>query len=173
MRLTTTPSQTVGPFFSIGMRPVDIVVEPAAEKLTIQGRVLDGDGNGVSDAVIETWQANADGHYAGDSCSGWGRVATDSAGRFHFSTVKPGRVVAEGDEVQAPHIAVTIFTRGLLKHLVTRIYFPNEPSNATDHILSLVPAGRRASLIARPLAPNKLEWNIVLQGEDETVFFEC
>ena len=173
MRLTATPSQTVGPFFAIGMHAVDIPIEPAGERLTIHGRVLDGDGNGVHDAVIETWQADSAGHYAERSSRGWGRVVTDASGTFRFSTTKPGRRMSGGDGVHAPHIAVTIFARGLLKHLFTRIYFPDEPSNASDHILALVPDDRRATLIARPSGPNRFEWDIVLQGKDETAFFEC
>ena len=173
MRLAATPSQTVGPFFAIGMHTVDVAFEPAGERLTIQGRVLDGDGDGVNDAVIETWQTDSAGHYADRSSRGWGRVVTDASGTFRFSTTKPGRLTGVGDLVHAPHIAVTIFARGLLKHLFTRIYFPNEPSNASDHILALVPEDRRPTLIARPYGPNRFEWNIVLQGKDETAFFEC
>ena len=173
MRLAATPSQTVGPFFAIGMRSVDIAFEPAGERLSIQGRVLDGDGNGVNDAVIETWQTDSAGRYADRSARGWGRVVTDASGTFRFSTTKPGRLMGMGDVVHAPHIAVTIFARGLLKHLFTRIYFPDETSNASDHILALVPDDRRATLIARPSGPNRFEWNIVLQGKDETAFFEC
>ena len=173
MQLAATPSQTVGPFFSIGMHPVDIAVEPPGVRLTILGRVLDGDGNGVNDAVIETWQADSAGHYADRSSRGWGRAATDSSGRFRFSTTKPGRLAGVGDVVHAPHIAVTIFARGLLRHLVTRIYFPNDPSNASDHILSSVPDDRRATLIARAAGLDSFEWNVILQGKDETVFFEC
>jgi protocatechuate 3,4-dioxygenase alpha subunit len=173
MRLAATPSQTVGPFFSIGMRTVDIAIEPDGERLIIQGRVLDGDGNAVNDAVIETWQADSAGHYADHSSRGWGRTVTDSSGRFRFSTTKPGRLAGVGDVVYAPHIAVTIFARGLLRHLVTRIYFPDEPSNASDHILGSVPDERRATLIARAAGLNSFEWNIILQGKDETVFFEC
>ena len=173
MRLDATPSQTVGPFFSIGMRPVDVAIEPAGEQLTIQGRVLDGDGNGVTDAVIETWQADSAGRYADRSSRGWGRVVTDGSGTFRFSTAKPGRLVGVGDVVHAPHIAVTIFARGLLRHLFTRIYFPGDPSNASDHILASVPDDRRATLVARPSGPNRFEWNIILQGEHETAFFEC
>jgi len=173
MPLVVTPSQTVGPFFSIGMQPVDVSIEPGGEQLIIQGRVLDGDGNGVNDAIIETWQADSAGQYADRSSRGWGRVVTDGSGTFQFSTTKPGRLVGVGDVVHAPHIAVTIFARGLLRHLFTRIYFPGEPSNANDHILASVPNDRRATLIARPSGPNRLEWNVVLQGRDETVFFEC
>jgi protocatechuate 3,4-dioxygenase alpha subunit len=173
LRILATPSQTVGPYFSIGMRRVDVRVEADAERFTIQGRVLDGDGNGVGDALVETWQADREGNYANSGLRGFGRVATDKDGRFRFATTKPGRAAGAGNEIYAPHIAVMVFARGLLKHLVTRIYFPDEQLNASDHILSLVPEDRRATLIARSLGPNNLEWNVVLQGEAETVFFEC
>jgi len=173
MRPAATASQTVGPFFSIGMHSVNIASESAGERLTIEGRVLDGDGNGVNDAVVETWQADSAGHYAERSSHGWGRVVADGSGTFRFSTIKPGRPAGVGDVVQAPHIAVNIFARGLLKPLFTRIYFPNETSNASDHILASVPDDRRATLIARPSGPNNFEWDIILQGRDETVFFEC
>jgi protocatechuate 3,4-dioxygenase, alpha subunit len=173
MRLAATPSQTVGPFFSIGMHTVDVAIEPGDERLTIHGRVLDGDGNGVNDAVIETWQADAAGHYADRSSGGWGRAVTDSSGRFRFLTSKPGRPAGVGDVVHAPHIAVTVFARGLLRHLVTRIYFPDEPSNASDQILGSVPDERRATLVARAAGLNSFEWNVILQGKDETVFFDC
>jgi protocatechuate 3,4-dioxygenase, alpha subunit len=172
MRLTATPSQTVGPFFSIGMHSADVMAEPGIARLSIRGQVFDGEGNGVDDAVIETWQASSDGHYTDTSVRRWSRAATDSSGSFRLSTTKPGRVAGPGAELQAPHIAVTIFARGLLKHLVTRIYFGDEPSNASDPILRAVPANRRPTLIARALGPNEFEWNIVLQGENETVFFE-
>ena len=173
MPLTATPSQTVGPFFSIGLRPYEIAAKPDAQRLIVQGRVLDGDGKGVDDAVIETWQADPDGRYADNSLRGWGRVATDSSGRFRFSTSKPGQIAGAGDELHAPNIAVAVFARGLLKHLVTRVYFPDERSNSGDPILSLVPEERRATLNARAVGPSTFEWNIVLQGEDETVFFQC
>jgi protocatechuate 3,4-dioxygenase alpha subunit len=173
VRLTATPSQTVGPFFSIGMRTVDVAIEPGRERLTFQGRVLDGDGNGVNDAVIETWQTDSYGQYAERSSRGWGRVVTDSSGSFRFSTTKPGRLAGVGDVVHAPHIAVAFFARGLLRHLVTRIYFPDEPSNESDQILGSVPNDRRATLIARAAGRNNFEWNIILQGKDETVFLEC
>jgi protocatechuate 3,4-dioxygenase alpha subunit len=99
-------------------------------------------------------------------------VPTDAAGGFRFTTIKPGRVPAPDGGMQAPHINVTIFMRGMLKQLKTRIYFPNDAANATDPVLAQVPASRRESLIARPLGDGALEWNVVLQGSDETVFFD-
>jgi protocatechuate 3,4-dioxygenase alpha subunit len=156
----------------------------AGETVVIQGRVLDGDGKPVTDAVIEIWQANSYGQYAHPEdqqgktiepdFKGFGRIPTDKDGRFRFTTIKPGRVPGPGETLQAPHLVVTVFARGLLKHLLTRVYFPDEPSNADDVVLSLVPEERRGTLIPqRASGPeNLLEWNVVLQGDGETVFFD-
>lgn len=182
MSTTATPNQTVGPFFHIGLahlyRP-DIAGTDASERLTIQGRVLDGDGNPVNDSLIEIWQADAQGRYTEATVGqrrfhGYGRVATDENGAFRFSTTKPGRVAGPAGALQAPHLAVAVFMRGLLRHLVTRVYFPDEQSNLQDPVLKLVPAERRSTLIARKHAdgPRSLEWNVILQGRDETVFFD-
>jgi protocatechuate 3,4-dioxygenase, alpha subunit len=185
MRLPLTASQTVGPFIAISVEPVRIenVAPPgvSGERFTLRGRVLDGDGAPVNDALIETWQANAHGKYAHpedvqeklpeDHFKGLGRVLTDNDGAFQFSSIKPGRVPGPGGALQAPHLVVTVFMRGLLKHLSTRIYFPDEAANADDPILKLVPPARRATLIAKKNAA-MLEWNVILQGADETVFFD-
>jgi protocatechuate 3,4-dioxygenase alpha subunit len=175
-----TPSQTVGPFFHIGtsalVRPDIAGPDTPGERVVLRGRVLDGDGAPVDDALIEIWQADAEGRYAETpgGFHGFGRVATDDDGAFRFTTVKPGRVPGPGGRLQAPHLAVNVFMRGLLKHLVTRIYFPDEPANAEDPILQNVPAERRATLVARPgTKAGELEWNVILQGPDETVFFDC
>jgi protocatechuate 3,4-dioxygenase alpha subunit len=104
---------------------------------------------------------------------GFGRVPTQPDGSFRFKTIKPGRVPAPDGTLQAPHIAVSVFTRGLLRRLVTRIYFPDEASNTEDFALKLVEAGRRHTLIAKKLRDGRLEWNVVLQGARETVFFDC
>jgi protocatechuate 3,4-dioxygenase, alpha subunit len=189
MSLRATPSQTVGPYFHLGMTQVkkDNLAGPgvSGENVTIRGGVFDGDGNGVSDSLVELWQADAQGHYAhpedpqaksvAAGFRGFGRVSTDAKGTFTFTTVKPGRVPGPGGGLQAPHIVVIVFARGLLKHLITRIYFPDEASNAEDAVLQLVPGERRCTLIAKraPGAPNNLEWNVVLQGEGETVFFDA
>jgi protocatechuate 3,4-dioxygenase, alpha subunit len=189
MSLRTTASQTVGPYFHLGMTQLkrDNLVGPdvAGEKLTVRGRVFDGDGKPVSDALIEIWQADAQGHYphpedpqaksVQGGFRGFGRIPTDGDGKFAFTTVKPGRVPGPRGSLQAPHIVVTVFARGLLKHLITRIYFPGEPANAEDAVLNLVPAERRSTLIAKRAegAPGVLEWNVVLQGEGETVFFDA
>jgi protocatechuate 3,4-dioxygenase alpha subunit len=188
MRLIATPSQTVGPFFSIGLDPMRVENLAAAglagERVTIAGRVLDGDGIPVPDALLEIWQANAHGRYAHpedpqnakleNDFSGYGRAPTNDAGEFRFTTVKPGPVPGPEGSLQAPHLAVSVFMRGLLKRLVTRIYFPDEPANSRDFVLSLVPESRRPTLVARRTgAPNELLWNVILQGATETVFFDC
>src|SRR5262249_47962822 len=148
-----TPSQTVGPFFHLGLttdaRSVAVMASAQAkgERLWLCCRVFDGEGLAVNDAMIELWQADAEGRYHGGNestgadaeCPGFGRLATDEEGRCEFETVKPGRVRGPDDALQAPHIAVAIFARGLLKQLFTRIYFANDPANVDDPVLSLVP----------------------------------
>ena len=179
MSLQATTSQTVGPYLHIGL--TWLIVENlapagvAGERRTIAGRVLDGDGKPVNDALVEIWQASAGGKYREKGFRGFGRSATDESGAFRFHTIKPGRVAGPGRKLQAPHIAVNIFMRGLLKQLVTRIYFPDDPANAEDAVLALVPAERRSTLIAKKIAgkAGALEWNVILQGRDETVFFDC
>ena len=185
MNQIATPSQTVGPFFHIGLESIgvnDLTADLITnERIVISGNVLDGDGAAVIDALIEVWQADANGDYPRSSNStsanfkGYGRIATNAQGAFRFTTVKPGRVPGPGANLQAPHIAVNVFMRGLLKHLVTRIYFPDEPSNAEDTILNRIKPARRDTLIARVIGGNRqtLAWNIVLQGVHETVFFDC
>ena len=186
MRLVASGSQTVGPYLHIGLTwlNTDRIAGPKVkgERVVIQGRVLDGDGIGVSDALVEIWQANAAGKYAHPEdrqkkplekgFRGFGRIPTDAHGRFRFSTIKPGRVPGPGGKLQAPHLSVTVFMRGLLKQLSTRIYFPGEAANAQDALLRRVPAARRATLVARRKAKGLLEWDVVLQGRNETVFFD-
>jgi protocatechuate 3,4-dioxygenase alpha subunit len=187
MNLEPTASQTVGPFLHIGVcwlqRDQLAGAGVTGERVTVEGCVVDGDGKPVGDALIEIWQANAHGKYAHpEDCqsrpiergfSGFGRVPTSDAGGFRFTTIKPGTVPGSNGRTQAPHLVITVFMRGLLKQLVTRLYFPDEPANADDPILELVPAQRRPTLIARTRAPGVLEWNIHLQGPLETVFFDC
>ena len=179
MSLHATTSQTVGPYLHIGM--TWLIIENlapkgvAGERVSIAGRVLDGDGKPVTDALLEIWQADAKGRYGSRSFRGFGRSATDAKGAFRFKTIKPGRVGGPGGRLQAAHIAVNVFMRGLLKQLVTRIYFPDDLANDADPVLALVPAARRATLLARqkPDKAGALEWNVILQGRDETVFFDC
>jgi len=191
MSMQATTSQTVGPFFSIGLNwltPDNLAaLGIAGEHFTIEGRVLDGDGKPVPDAVLELWQANSHGKYAHPDdaqqkplekgFTGHGRIPTSPDGKFRFTTIKPGQVPGPGAEnqLQAPHIAVSVFARGLLRRLVTRIYFPDDPANAADFALNLVEPARRATLIAKKTSAsaNALEWNVILQGANETVFFDC
>jgi protocatechuate 3,4-dioxygenase alpha subunit len=189
LRLIATASQTVGPFFSLGLdwpgAATLVSAQTPGERIVLEGRVLDGDGKAVPDAMIEIWQANHEGRYAhpddrqnkplDPGFAGFGRVGTDGEGRFRFATVKPGTVPAPGGGLQAPHILAGIFARGLLRRLVSRIYFADEPTNAEDRVLGLVPAERRATLIAARLPGEgaRYRWDVVLQGKDETVFFDC
>ncbi len=188
MSLQATTSQTVGPYFKIGLQWLNcdnLVGEGiAGERVTIQGRVLDGDHAPVPDAVLEVWQANAYGKYAhpedkqdkplDPGFRGYGRVPTNKNGIFRFATIKPGSVPGPSREEQAPHLVISVFMRGLLKRLVTRMYFPGDARNVTDPILNLVEPERRATLIAKTATgqPGLLEWNVVVQGVDETVFFD-
>jgi protocatechuate 3,4-dioxygenase, alpha subunit len=190
-----TPSQTVGPFLHIGLAPAaygvreivgPVVADPGIQgsHIRIEGRILDGEDNILPDALVEIWQADAQGRYAhpadgrplmSNSFRGFGRCPTDKDGGFHFDTVKPGPVPGPEGAMQAPHINVGVFSRGLLKRLFTRIYFAGEPANATDPILALVPADRRDTLMARPdpAKPGFYRFDIRLQGKDETVFFDA
>lgn len=182
--LIVTPSQTVGPYFRIGaewLYLADLAGPPAVgSRRTIRGRVLDGDGKPVDDALLEVWQADARGGYPETTrppdYAGFGRIATDARGAFSFTTVKPGRVAGPEGTLQAPHLAVNVFMRGLLRHLVTRVYFPDEAeANAADPVLGLVEPGRRATLVPRPdpADASALTWDVILQGPNETVFFDC
>jgi protocatechuate 3,4-dioxygenase, alpha subunit len=191
----STTWQTVGPFFSIGLSWLydEDVAGPAAagERVTVEGQLLDGDGQPVPDGILEIWQANSCGKYAhpddmqdkplDPGFKGYGRVPTDDQGRFRFTTIKPGRVPGPPNgsgsrtRLQAPHLVISVFTRGLLRRLITRMYFPDEPSNNEDLALNLIDPARRHTLIASKMdgRANALEWNVILQGADETVFFDC
>lgn len=176
-RLETTPSQTAGPFFHLGFDHLCgesvIAPEDAASGVAVRGRILDGDGVAVPDAAVEVWQAGAAGVHAGGA-SGFGRVYTDADGRFSFTTIRPGATPGPGGEMQAPHLVVLVFMRGLLKSVMTRLYFPGDPRNEADPILARhVPRERRHTLIAREESDGIMSWTIVLQGANETVFFEC
>jgi protocatechuate 3,4-dioxygenase, alpha subunit len=183
--LGVTPAQTVGPFLHIGLpyeAGPDVVPEHTPGAVRVHGTVLDGEGAPVSDALVEIWQADPDGRFQhpddprgapaaeGDGFRGFGRCPTDGNGHYAFVTVKPGRVPAD-DGWQAPHIDVALFARGLLNHLVTRVYFPDEvEGNAHDPVLAALPADRRETLVAVPDADG-VRFDIRLQGEHETVFF--
>ncbi|MDQ3778119.1 MAG: protocatechuate 3,4-dioxygenase subunit alpha [Actinomycetota bacterium] len=160
-----TPSQTVGPYFSLGLAGTsanELVAGETPGAVRVSGQVLDGAGDPVADAVVELWQADEEGRHRPNF--GWGRCGCDADGRFSFTTVKPGRV-----DGQAPHLTVMVFARGLLKPVLTRMYFPDEEeANADDPILSAL--DRAATLVARPRDAD-LEFDVRLQGERETVFF--
>jgi protocatechuate 3,4-dioxygenase alpha subunit len=191
-----TPSATVGPFFLFGLIPstyggTDIITnnlvtpDASGEKIRIEGRVFDGDGVPVPDALIEIWQADAAGRYAHPADTralpnarfkGFGRSSTDSEGRYSFDTIKPGAVPGPNGKMQAPHIAVNLFSRGVLKQMVTRIYFSDEAANSADPVLGLVPEDRRATLIGQRQDRNGqavYAFDFRMQGQDETVFFEA
>lgn len=188
MNLQATTSQTVGPFFKIGFEWLNrdnlIGEGVSGDRVTIQGRIFDGDGVPVPDAIVEIWQANAHGKYNHPEDTqdkplepgfrGYGRIPVSAEGLFRFATIKPGPVPGPHGKEQAPHLVISIFMRGLLKRLVTRMYFPDDARNAADPILDLVEPARRSTLIAKKTAggPGTLEWNVVLQGPEETVFFD-
>lgn len=186
MTLVPTPSQTVGPFVHIGFDPMTMTEAPAeatGPRITVSGRVLDGARQPIPDAVLELWQANAAGRYGhpedrrnippDGAFEGFLRVPTDVEGRFRFRTVKPGPVPGPAGTVQAPHILVCLFMRGLLRHLYTRIYFEGEAANAADPILSRIEEGRRRTLVAGRLpGDGTYGWDVLMQGDDETVFLD-
>jgi protocatechuate 3,4-dioxygenase, alpha subunit len=189
MTLVPTASQTVGPFFHLGCTRTHSVSclaaqEAKGERVWLHCRVLDGDNVPVPDAMLELWQANAAGKYlhpddtqdkaADPNCSGFGRLATDEQGKCVFETVRPGPVPGPEDTMQAPHINVSVFARGIQKRLATRIYFFGDPANASDRILMLVPQERRLTLMAQPDSQNIGSWNFTIRlcGEAETVFFD-
>ncbi len=162
-----TPGQTVGPFFSLGLvfeRSNQLVPAGHADALTLRGRVLDGDGQPVPDALVELWQAGADGRQVrapgslrrDETFTGWGRCATDESGAWSFTTIRPA----------APFFALTVFARGLLDGLFTRAYLPDSPDDA---LLSSLDAARRQTLRCSDDGGD-LVLDIRLQGEDETVF---
>lgn len=176
-----TPSQTVGPYLSLGVAPLERceVVPPGTPgACTLSGRVLDGAGAPVPDAVVELWQAGPDGSFGAGAGAGgdqpwFGRSLTDAEGRYRFVTVKPGSVPLSTGQLQAPHVELLVFARGLLRHLRTRAYFPDEAdANEKDPVLSRVPGDRRHTLVATH-AGDGLRFDVRLQGADETVFFAC
>jgi protocatechuate 3,4-dioxygenase, alpha subunit len=162
----TTPSQTVGPYFSIGLPWPDgpYVVDPsAAGAITLRGQVFDGAGDAIPDALIETWQAAPDGTFGG-GFRGFGRSPTREDGSWEIVTLKPGRV-----DGQAPHVDVSVFARGLLNRVVTRIYFPDE-DNSGDPVLDGLDEEQRATLVAEAVEYG-YRFDIHLQGPRETTFF--
>ena len=180
--MTAAPGQTVGPFFHLGLPYAggnDLVPPGHPGAIRLHGRVLDGEGAGVPDALIELWQAGPDGrvpqqpgslHRDGWTFTGFGRAATDPDGHYWFTTVEPGPT----DPGRPAFFAVTVLARGLLDRVVTRMYFPDEQTaNATDPVLSSIGSPRRrATLIAVPEPEGELRFDIYLQGDRETVFFD-
>lgn len=182
MKLTPSGSQTVGPYFRIGLQHLcadDAQAAPGVDSVAVHGRVTDANGAPVSDAMLELWHADRDGRYdaglpdASGRSACFTRVATDDDGNFQFTIARPGAVTSQEGTSQASHVAVLFFARGLLRHLITRMYFPDEAANDSDPILQSIPEERRHTLIAKrdSSASGALEWNVVLQGKDETVFF--
>jgi protocatechuate 3,4-dioxygenase alpha subunit len=174
--LEVTPSQTVGPFFSIGLPWTEgpfVVGEDDPGAVIISGVVLDGEGAPIPDAMIETWQPDAHGAFGEhEGFRGFARASTDDTGRFAIRTVKPGSVPDPAGVPQAPHIDVSLLGRGLLNRVVTRIYFADEQSaNAADPTLARIPADRRDTLLAAP-TDDGYRFDIHLQGDGETVFFD-
>ncbi len=190
MDLIPTPSQTVGPYFHFSLTPekhcVQRIAGPEAngERLWLFCRVFDGAGQPVNDAMIEIWQADAEGCYhsvgdngdktAGSGFRGFGRMPTGQDGSCEFETIKPGRVPGPGGILQAAHLEVAVFARGLLKQLFTRIYFAGDAANLADPVLMLVPEDRRETLMAHPDPSRPAHWSfdVRLQGEQETAFFD-
>jgi len=174
-QLGLTPSQTVGPFLHLVLPWPDgpeVVPEPAPGAFWIRGRLVDGEGQPVPDGVIETWQADPDGRFNTPGFRGFGRAATDVDGRWGIYTVKPGAVAGYDGTMQAPHLEVWVFARGLLDRVVTRIYFGDDAvAHGADPVLAAVEPARRATLTATPTGDG-YRFDIHLQGDDETVFFD-
>jgi protocatechuate 3,4-dioxygenase, alpha subunit len=187
VNLPLTPSQTVGPFLSLGLPWADgsfVVPEGTPGAITITGRVLDEADEPVPDAVVETWQADPEGRFdhpddprgaaALPGFRGFGRSCTDPAGGYRIVTLRPGPLPSPAGGTEAPHLDVSVFARGLLDRVVTRIYFADEAeANAADPVLSAVPEPeRRETLLAAPDGPGEFRFDIRLRGDRETVFFD-
>lgn len=181
MSYTLSAFQTVGPYFSIGLDPLyrhDLAPDSSLnERIRIEGRVTDGKGDPIPDAVLESWQADSKGrfHTEQNDCEffcGFGRFTVDSRGYFQFTTIMPGQVAYDATRFQAPHIAINLQMRGLLNRLVTRIYFEGQAANESDPVLNMVPSDRRKTLLAHKDSSGHYQFNLVMQGLNETVFFE-
>jgi len=174
-----TAHQTAGPYWHLIDFPAWADVLRAdgpnagaqGERITIEGTITDGDGALVTDAMVEIWHADPGGRYDA-GFQGFGRCATNAEGRFRFMTLKPGPVPGRGNTLQAPHVQVAIFARGLLSHVTTRLYFAGEALNDTDPLLNLISTQRRATLIAEPASPGVWQLDIRLRGGAETVFLD-
>jgi len=189
MTMIPSSSQTIGPFFHFGLtdkHSIGTIAEAQAqgERVRLRCRVLDGDGIPVDDCMLEIWQANSEGKYnhpddrqpkaVEPGFYGFGRMATGDDGTCEFQTIKPGRVPGPGGSLQAPHLNLAVFARGMLKQLYTRIYFLGDPANQEDPIVAMVPEERRIALMAQAdgAKPGSWSFDIHLQGEQETVFFD-
>ena len=175
--LEPTPSQTIGPFFHDALLEKDLTKlvppdHPGA--IRIEGAVYDGAGEPVPDAMVEVWQVDAAGRYGSEDFPGFGRSGTDAGGGFTFVTVKPSPVTDQDGTPQAPHVNVVVFARGLLRQVITRLYFPDEgTANAGDPVLSSMEvAGLRETLVAREEGDGAYRFDVRLQGEGQTAFFE-
>lgn len=185
-----TASQTIGPFFHHALIRDGLAVlvrpETRGERIILAGRITDGDGAIVPDAMVEIWQANAQGRYAhpedrredkplDPAFTGWGRCRTNDAGRYRFETIMPGPVPGRRNTLQAPHVALTLFSRGLLNHLTTRLYFAGHALNDADPVLGAIEdEAARRTLLAEREDGDVPVWrlDIRLQGEGETVFLD-
>lgn len=180
MSRVRTPSQTVGPYLSLGMAPLagpELVAADVPGALELEGVLFDGAGIAVPDGMVELFQADPEGRFPPDSEPGWsgfGRCLTDETGHFSFRTVRPGPVALDGGEPQAPHLELLVFARGMLRPVRTRCYFPDDSAaNALDPVLSAIDERRRETLVGRACGPGRFRFDVVLQGEGETVFFGC
>ncbi len=189
MELIPCGSQTVGPFFHLGLTDpysISTIAGPLVkgERVRLLCSVYDGEGIPIPDAMLEIWQANANGKYnhpddmqesdLDANFLGFGRLPSDKSGTCEFETIKPGRVPSWTDVLQAPHFVISVFARGVVKRLATRAYFAGDPANAEDPVLALVPENRRDTLTARsdPNDPGTWRFDIHLSGDKETVFFD-
>ena len=189
--MTITPSQTVGPFYAYCLTPDDYQTIPpifgrnlatddaVGQRISISGTLIDGDDHAIPDGMIELWQPDGNGNFVGaqinprkSSFTGFGRTHCNESGSFTFHTVKPGRVPTSAGILQAPHVALSIFGKGMNRRLYTRIYFADEVSNDEDPILALLSSDERATLIAEKIDDAAFHITIRLQGQRETVFFE-
>jgi protocatechuate 3,4-dioxygenase, alpha subunit len=180
-----TPSQTVGPFFHQALpydAGPDVVGPTRSGSIRLSGKVLDGEGAPVPDAMVEIWQADESGRFSGqrgiyadtrdDAFRGFGRCATDPDGRYEFRTVKPAGVPTAHGDTQAPHVAMSVFARGMLRPVVTRVYFDDEEqANRTDPLLTAVDSDRRGTLVASRTGDG-YGFDVRIQGADETVFLD-
>ena len=175
-RLISCGSQTVGPYFRIGLEylieSTPKIASGTPGTITIEGRVLDRDGAPVSDAVLEFWSpADTTAFQQSEFPEGFRRVATDEAGAFSVFIQRPKSSRMKDGRMQAPHMLVLVFARGLLRHLISRVYFEDEYANGSDPVLLTVASERRSTLIAKSDGENRFRWDVILQGSNETVFF--